>query len=432
MSSPSLRNRSMALHTRLNRDFDVRQSHARRFTLQFARLFLLIGALAAAITVLVLQPTPASAADQDFSQFIAALWPDAEKQGVSRQTFDDAFKGMTPDKAIIALTRKQAEFVKPVFAYLDGAVTAGRIAKGKGLSEEWSQTLDKIQARYGVDWQIVVSVWGMESNFGANPGNIDTIRALATLAHAQYRGTFFRTELLIALKILEQGDVERQAMRGSWAGAMGQTQFMPSSFEKYAVALDGSGRRDIWKSTPDALASTANYLKAHGWVSGETWGFEVTLPPGFDFAEISEKPLSYWTGKGFVLASGEALPGSGTASLLMPMGRTGAIFLVTPNFQVIKSYNNSTSYALAVALLGDRIAGEGPLKKAWPRQMKLLDRSQSIEMQRALVKMGYDIGELDGKVGDKAKEALRAYQKRVGLVPDGFPTVGLLQRMRKS
>ncbi len=431
MTIHTTRNQLSDFQARRRHDPPLRSSQARLFTLQLVRLCLLIAAFAIAVYCLALQPTTARAADTEFSDFIAALWPDAKNHGVSRATFDDAFAQVSPDKAIIALTRKQAEFVKPVFSYLDGAITNGRISKGKALSEEWSQTLDRIQARFGVDWPIVVGVWGMESNFGANPGNIDTIRALATLAYARYRGDFFRSELLIALKILEHGDIDRSAMRGSWAGAMGQTQFMPSSFEKYAFDFNGLGRRDIWKSTPDALASTANYLKEHGWINGEAWGYEVILPDKFDFADITDKPFSYWSRKGFALATGEALPTSGTASLLLPMGRFGAVFLVTPNFQVIKSYNNSTSYALAVALLGDRISGEGPLKKSWPRKMRLLNRAQSLEMQRALVKMGYKIGELDGKVGDKAKEALREYQKRAGLVPDGFPTLQLLQRMRK-
>lgn len=418
-------------------DFHARRrhvSHARQFKQQLVRFLLIvvIGTVIGLMAGFGQRPAQAAPASQDFTQFIAALWPEAQREGVSRETFDEAFANLRPDASIIALTRKQAEFVKPVWHYLDNAITAGRVSKGKALSDEWSQTLAKIESRYGVDSSIVLGVWGMESNFGSNPGNTDTIRALATLAFAKYRGDFFRHELLIALKILEQGDVSREAMRGSWAGAMGQTQFMPSSFEQYAVDFNNSGKRDIWKSTPDALASTANYLKEHGWASGTPWGFEVILPEGFDFAEMGEKPFSQWASRHVTRANGEALPNSGSASLLLPAGRLGVAFLVTSNFQVIKTYNNSTSYALAVALLGDRISGEPPLSGHWPRNMRLLTKSESLEMQRKLVAMGFKIGEIDGKVGDKAKEALRQYQKRVGMIPDGFPTLQLLQRMRKA
>ena len=312
---------------------------------------------------------PAQAAEEQdrFVAFVQSLR--AQAHGVSKETFDAAFKGVTPDPAVIALTKRQAEFVKPVSEYLAGAVSQKRIEKGQAVAREWKTTLERAEAKFGVDCYIVLGVWGMETNFGGYTGDKSTIRSLATLAFAKYRGDYFKQELLTALEILEHGDVEPKDMLGSWAGAMGQTQFMPSSFKRYAVDFDGDGRRDIWNDVPDALGSTANYLKRHGWIEGETWGYEIILPKTLDASAHSAthmRPFRLWAADGITRADGEPMPQSGEAALLLPAGHDGPAFLVTRNFKVIKSYNNSTSYALGVALLSDRIAGSGPLKTSGP------------------------------------------------------------------
>ncbi|WP_237476900.1 lytic murein transglycosylase [Lichenibacterium dinghuense] len=324
---------------------------------------------AAPLTGAALSATPAAAQSQNFSAFVASLWPEAHARGVSRSTFDAAFAGVTPDPEVIEKTKTQAEFHKTVGQYLETAVSDKRIALGRekyAANERW---LAKAEDRFGVDRYIVMGVWGLETKFGTYMGDDYVVRSLATLAYARYRGTYFRTELVKALVILEEGHVDPAHMIGSWAGAMGQTQFMPSNFKPYAVDFEGDGRRDIWNSTPDAVGSTANFLKKHGWIAGETWGYEVQLPAGL--AGVASAPDHYapfgaWAARGVVRADGGEMPGSGAAALLRPAGPAGPAFLVTRNFKVIKSYNNSTSYALGVCLLGDRIAGWGPLKARWP------------------------------------------------------------------
>ena len=300
-----------------------------------------------------------------FAAFRAGVWRDAARRGVSRPVFEAAFEGVEPDAAILAKTTRQPEVTKTTAQYLAGVVTPERIATGRAEAAGRRETLERIEQRYGTDSAVVLGVWGIESNFGTRTGDIPTVRALATLAFAHYRGDYFRRELLDALDILQAGHVAPRAMLGSWAGAMGQTQFMPSSFKRYAVDFDGDGHKDIWRNVPDALGSTAAYLARHGWHPGESWGYEVLLrSPGE--SEGAAKPFAAWAARGIVRADGGAMPRTGEAALLRPAGPDGPAFLVTHNFKVIKSYNNSTSYALAVALLGDRIAGWGPLKTPWP------------------------------------------------------------------
>lgn len=311
---------------------------------------------------------PAVAGPQAFAAFVASLWPDAHRHGVSRATFEAAFAGVVPDPAVLEKTHRQAEFVKPIGDYLSSAVSSKRIETGREKAADWSRWIVKAETDYGVDRYIVLGVWGLETNFGAFAGNDYVIRSLATLAYARYRGDYFRRELIAALQILEEGHTDPSHMMGSWAGAMGQTQFMPSSFKSYAVDFDGKGRRDIWTSVPDAIGSTANYLRKHGWVAGETWGYEVLLPPGFARTGATDHAQRFgaWAARGVGRADGGAMPATGQAALLQPAGPGGPAFLVTRNFKVIKSYNNSTSYALGVSLLSDRIAGWGPLKGQWP------------------------------------------------------------------
>jgi membrane-bound lytic murein transglycosylase B len=369
-----------------------------------------------------------------FQQYIEGLWPQAQARGISRQTFDLAFKGVTYDARVVAHTNAQAEFVKPIWQYLASAVTARRIEQGEGVAREYDSWLAKAHAQFGVESSVVVGIWGLETDFGGFAGSDNVIRALASLAYAHYRGDYFKDELLSALQILEEGDIAPAKMKGSWAGAMGQTQFMPSSFEEFAVDFDGDGRRDIWTSAPDAIGSTANYLAKHGWVAGQPWGFEVILPEGFDLKDADSSHYSSFGSfaeRGVRRADGKPMPSSGEAELLITAGLNGPIFLVTPNFKAIKTYNNSTAYALGVALLGDRAMGGGPLHGAWPVRERQLSATQIRDMQTRLKKMGYDIGDIDGKIGESGRAALRAYQEKLGQTPDGYPTLALLQKLRK-
>jgi membrane-bound lytic murein transglycosylase B len=307
-----------------------------------------------------------SQASESFHGFIQGLWPQAKARGVSRATFDRAFIDVTPDDSVLAKTKTQAEFVRPLPVYLASAVSANRIETGQARARDWKPTLERAEHEFGVDPYIILGVWGLETNFGKNPGDLSTIRCLATLAYAHYRGDYFRKELLDALDILQQGHINAQAMQGSWAGAMGQTQFMPSAFKRYAIDFEGSGRKDIWHSVPTALGSTAYFLKKHGWIAGETWGYEVIQPNGARAADARSHSFAAWAAEGYRRADGAPMPDRGQASLIAPAGPDGPHFLVTRNFKVIKSYNNSTAYALGVSLLAERIAGSPPLRAAWP------------------------------------------------------------------
>jgi lytic murein transglycosylase len=367
-----------------------------------------------------------------FRAFVAGLWPLAQGRGVSRGAFDAAFAGVGYDPTVVAHTTSQAEFVQPIWVYLANAVSAERIARGRAKADEMRPWLAKAQQTYGVDPAALMGVWGMESEFGVFTGGDSVIRALASLAFVHYQGDYFRDELIAALAILEEGDIKPRDMKGSWAGAMGQTQFMPSSFLAFAVDFEGHGRRDIWASAPDAIGSTANFLAKHNWIAGAPWGFEVRLPDGFALtaADCSRfAPLSSFTARGVTRADGGALPADGEAELLIPAGLKGPIFLVTANFRTIKSYNNSTAYALGVALLGDAVTGRGGLKAAWPTGDKPLADRDIRQMQRALAKRGFEVGEVDGRVGDRLQSALRAYQESIGVAPDGYPTLSLLRRL---
>jgi membrane-bound lytic murein transglycosylase B len=391
------------------------------------------GALLISLMLLVgAAPVPAVAqsdAQAEFRHFVEGLWPQARAAGVSRATFEEAFRGVAPDPKIVALTRKQSEFVRPIWEYIGGAVSAQRLERGRPLAAEWSQTLDAVERTYGVPRSVVLGVWGMETNFGSFTGSTYVVSALATLAFTGYRGDFFRGELIAALQILEQDQVGRDAMLGSWAGAMGQTQFMPSSFMKYAVDGDRDGRRDIWSTVPDALASTANYLRRQGWQPGLPWGFEVELPEGFDFRNFRQSFPS-WTGLGLRRVDGKSMPRAGEATLFLPGGARGPAFLVTDNYAVIKTYNSSDAYALGVAHLGDRIMGGQPIQGEWPLREPQLDKDQRQEVQRRLSALGHYAGETDGKFGSKTREAVRAFQLQRGMAADGYANPVILRELR--
>lgn len=374
-------------------------------------------------------PQQAGATQGAFAGFVQKLWPLAQARGVSRKTFDLAFAGVTPDPSLLALTRKQSEFVAPIWSYLDSAVGGSRISRGREAATRHAGILSQIEARYGVPGEIVLGIWGMETNYGSFTGNKDTIRSLATLAHLRYRGDFFRDELLTALELIEKGHVERAELRGSWAGAMGQTQFMPSSYMKYAVDFTGDGHADIWTSTGDALASTANYLKGYGWVPGLPWGIEVTLPGGYDH-KVGKASFSTFASAGVRRADGQALPRSGEGRLFYPAGHSGPVMLLTQNFDVIKKYNSSDAYALAVGHLGDRIGGGGALQAGWPTKAPRLDFAGTKDLQLRLKRLGLYDHDADGRIGTGTREAVRQYQLQAGHIPDGYPTPALLARLR--
>ena len=365
-----------------------------------------------------------------FAAFIAALRPEAEARGVSPRTFSAAFAGISgPAPDILARTRKQGEFGRPVWDYLVGAVSPGRIARGQAEAKRLAPVLARIEARYGVPRWIVLAFWGVESDFGASGGSVPTIRALATLAEARFRGTLFRDELLSALTILERGDVSPERMKGSWAGAMGQVQFLPSSFLAHAVDFDGDGRRDIWGSEADALASIAAYLKTLGWNPALSWGYAVTLPAGFDLARY-RGDLADFARRGVRRIDGQALPDAGVASLFLPGGLGGPVFLITDNFEVVRAYNTSDSYALAVGHLADRLAGGPALAAPWPVRDARLDKAALQALQVGLAERGLYAGEADGRAGPKLREAVRQYQIAEGLPADGYATPRVLEHLR--
>ena len=391
-------------------------------------------ALARAILFVLLAalPCPAHAADA-FTGFVAALRPDALAAGVSAATFDAAFAGLTADPKVIAAAKVQPEFRQTIHIYVDGRVTPARVAQGRALAEQWRPWLDKIEKKYGVDRYVVLAIWGLETNYGPASGNSDIVRSLATLACCTTRRPeLFRTELIAALQILEAHDISPRAMTGSWAGALGQTQFMPSSFLKYAVDMDGDGHRDIWRSAPDALASIADYLQQHDWEAMKRWGYEVRLPEKFDFTAITAhegQPVAAWEKLGIVAASGKPIPERGAAWLFLPAGAKGPAFLTLQNFWAIKTYNISDSYTLSVGLLADRLRGGGALAGAWPAKEVALGRAELEAMQRKLAALGHPIDKVDGKVGPSTRAALRAWQAENGLLADGYPTPDMLSRL---
>ncbi len=391
-----------------------------------------LGGLVLSLAMGLLAP---AAVQANSSDFVRSLWPEAQRAGVSRQAFDAAFASYNPIPQVIELTRKQPEFTQTVQQYIDKRVTAAQASKGQAMRGEWAQTLAGAQQRYGVQPEIVLAIWGMETNFGGFMGGNNTIHALATLTEKGYRADFFRSELVTALRIISDGHVSPGAMVGSWAGAMGHTQFMPSSFMRYAVDYNGDGRKDIWNSVPDALGSTANYLNSFGWRPGETWGYEVKLPNGFNFAaarEMGKAPLSQWQAMGITRVSGRAFPRAGDVGrLYMPAGASGPAFLLLPNFDVIKRYNNSDSYALAVGHLADRILGGGSFATPWPAGDYALSKDQRAELQSLLGRAGFDVGTPDGVVGPKTRAGVLAFQQARGLPADGHVSGLLLDRLKR-
>ncbi|MFE1597595.1 lytic murein transglycosylase [Methylobacterium sp. ID0610] len=386
--------------------------------------------LAAAALALAL--TAPAAAQGGFRDWIEGVWPAAQARGVSRATFEAAFRDVTaPDPAVLARLGRQGEFGRPVWEYLSGAVSAGRVARGRLEASRRASTLAAIEARFGVPAPVLLAVWGMESDFGAATGTVSTVRALATLAEAGHRGTLFRDELVAALEILEHHDVGPEGLRGSWAGAMGQTQFLPSVYLRAAVDFDGDGRRDIWASAPDALASIASFLAQAGWQPGLPWGVAVRLPDGFDLARY-QGSFADFAARGVRREDGSALPATGEASLFLPGGHGGPAVLITANFEAFRAYNTSDAYALAVGHLADRIAGGAPFAAPWPTGAPRLDAAGLKALQQGLAARNLYAGPLDGRAGPKLREAVRRYQIAAGLPADGYASPTLLAHLRRA
>ncbi len=360
--------------------------------------------------------------------FLDALWPDAAMRGITRKTFDAAFAGFTPDQRVIATTTRQPEYGTAVGTYVNRMASAARIEGAARKAAEWKHTLDAIEKQYGVDRWIILALWGIETSFGTNTGGFDVIRSLATLSLSSYRPDYFRGELIAALKILQGGHIAREKMIGSWAGAMGQPQFMPSNFDTLAVDFSADGRKDIWGTVPDVLASIANYLKHWGWKPGAGWGHEVIVPQGFDYRR-SRATYAEWGALGVKRADGKPLPSDGNAILFFPSGAAGPAFLVAENFEVIKRYNNSDVFALAAGHLADRARGSGPIRAAWPASDPQLSRGQRIALQKKLKELGHVVNDLEGRIDFDLRDAIRIEQYKRGMTPDGHPTAALLQRL---
>ena len=392
---------------------------------------------AAAVLGLGLFVSPALA-DAGFERWVANFRQTAAQSGISRSTYDRAFRGVTSvDPEVLEKARFQPEFTAPVWDYFDNRVHDHSIQVGREMARTHKATLDRIEQRFGVDRYILLAIWSMESNYGEILKNQNVmrnvVRSLATLAYAdQRRAKFARTQLLAALKILQSGDIDESHLTGSWAGAMGHTQFIPTSYQAYAVDFDGNGRRDIWNSVPDALATAANLLKKNGWQTGRTWGYEVALPAGRKFPAGSET-LATWQSLGVTRTSGRAFPrgGGDKAELKVLDGREGPAFLMTRNFFVLKRYNNADRYALAVGLLADEIAGRGGLANDWNRPFTRLSFAETVELQERLSVHGYYDGKFDGKIGSGSRNAIMAFQNQAGLTPDGHPSMEVLSRLRQ-
>jgi len=394
-------------------------------------------ASAAGLALVLLYPVASASADAGFERWIAGFRATAAQNGVSGATYDRAFRGIdTPDAEVLEKARYQPEFTAPVWDYFDNRVHEQSVAVGRDMARKWKPWLDKIEARFGVDRNILLAIWSMESNYGEILKNDkvmrNVVRSLATLGYAdKKRAKFARTQLIAALKILQTGDIDESHLTGSWAGAMGHTQFIPTSYQAYAVDMDGNGHRDIWNSIPDALATAANLLRKNGWQTGKTWGYEVELPEGRKFPNGSQT-LAKWQSMGVVRASGKPFKNGGDkAELKVPDGRSGPAFLMTKNFRVIKAYNNADKYALAVGLLADEIAGSRGLVRDWNRPFTKLSFAEKQELQKRLTAHGYYDGKADGKIGEGSRSAIKAFQAQAGLAADGHPSMEVLLSLRQ-
>ena len=377
---------------------------------------------------------PTQAADADFTRCLDQLRAPARAAKVQDEAFSRFTQGLQPDMSVIEKLNYQPEFKLPIWDYLAALVDDERVADGQARLAEHAEVLARVQQRHGVDPATVVAVWGVESNFGRNFGSYPLVQALGTLSCYGRRQAFFRGEFYAALRILQSGDIAPERLVGSWAGAFGHTQFMPSTFERLAVDGDGDGRRDLIDNTADALASTANFLKRAGWQAGQPWGFEVSLPEGFNASgegRRSKRPISEWVARGLRRVDGSALPQDlGPAGLLLPAGPQGPAFLVFKNFDALYSYNAAESYGLAIAHLSDRLRGAGPFTTPWPTDDAGLSRAERRELQGLLVLRGHDIGAIDGALGERSRAAIRIEQQRLGQEATGRGGQKILRALR--
>lgn len=383
-----------------------------------------------AAAALVALATPALA---DFGSCVSGLKSRAVGAGISSALVERAFAGLQPDMKVIELMNNQPEFKTPIWDYLGTLVDDEKVAEGRAMLARHGAVLAAAEARYGVDRHAILAVWGVESDFGKARGKFPLVQALATGAClASRRNEYFRGELISTLKIVDRGDLSLDKLVGSWAGAFGHTQFIPSTYLRLAVDGDGDGRRDLVDSQADALHSTANFLAKAGWVTGAPWGYEVRVPAGYagPSGRNPKQPVSFWAGKGITRVDGTALSGGGNAGLLMPAGRGGPAFLVFKNYDAAYSYNGADSYALAISLLSDRIRGRPGIQTAWPTDDPPLSREERRELQRLLIARGHDVGEPDGAVGSKTRAAIKVEEARLGMAQTGRPGALVLGKLR--
>ncbi len=376
----------------------------------------------------------AMTSEPSFPDWVVAFRQRAGAAGITETTLDAALKDLRYLPKVVERDRNQSEFTKTLWDYLDSAASDARIANGQKALAKHLRSLEAIERRYGVDKEIVAAIWGLESAYGAFRGDTPILSALASLAYDPRRSVFFETQLIGALRIIQSGDVTVPEMTGSWAGAMGHTQFMPTSFLDYAVDFDGDGKRDIWSDDPsDALASTAAYLAGFGWTKDQPWGVEVRLPEGFEY-ELANRSIlkspADWGRLGVVGTDGRAVPGHGAGSILLPAGAQGAAFMIFDNFAVLERYNTADAYVIGVGHLADRIKGGGPIVAKWPRQDRALTGDERRELQERLTGAGFSTQGVDGKIGPNTIDAIRGFQRAAGLIPDGYASLALLKRLR--
>lgn len=390
-------------------------------------------ACAALASSLALAATPL-AAQADFRACLSGLRGAAAGKGVSAAAFDSATRGVEPDMKILELMDSQPEFKTPIWDYISALVDEERVADGRAAIRQHGQALATAESRFGVDRHMIAGVWGVESNFGKDIGGRPLVQSLATLSCYGRRQPYFRGEFFATLKIIENGDIDPSRLKGSWAGAFGHTQFMPSTYQRLAVDLDGDGRRDVVDSVPDAVGSTANFLHKAGWSAGLPWGYEVRVPNGYSgpTGRKNRKPLSSWASMGVTRIDGRPLSGDYAAGLLLPAGADGPAFLVTKNFDALYSYNAAESYGLAIAILGDRLRGGPGIQTPWPTDDPPLSRVERRELQQLLTTRGYDVGEPDGKIGQKTRDAIKDIERRIGLNATGRPGGKVLQALRRG
>ncbi|TMJ33297.1 MAG: lytic murein transglycosylase [Alphaproteobacteria bacterium] len=390
--------------------------------------------------ILVLAATTAIAspalAQSDFQACLQNIRADAASQGVPADTIDTAFRGLTPDQKVIDLDSRQPEFSLTYGRYIGNAITPDRIAKGQQRLQQYRGLLGDLEREYGVAPQYLVAFWGVETNYGGFMGDFSALRSVATLACMTKRTAFFANETIQALKILANNHMTTQQMKGSWAGAMGNMQFMPSTFTKWAVDRDGNGRIDIWSSMPDAFASAANFLRGIGFKPGLPAADEVTLPQNFPLEQADstvDKPVRAWAAMGVKRAGGAALPASDEpASIILPAGWRGPAFILYPNFKAVMNWNRSTLYALSVTILAQQIAGGPTVMQPPPADDEPLSRDTVIDLQTRLARLGFYTDETDGLLGPKTRSAVRLFQKQAGLPADGHPTPELVARLQKA